>query len=442
MDSGAAVETDRRRLAASNIKAIVAATIGNLLEIYDFIAYGIFAVPISKAFFPVDNEFVSLLLTFVTFGMGFLARPIGALVIGAFADRSGRKAALSLTILMMAGGTAVIAFCPTYAQIGLAAPLLVVAGRLLQGFSAGGEVGGAVATLLENAPAGQRGFYGALQQMSQGCGVLVAGVVGVILTTLFTQAEIIGGAWRLAFVVGLLIGPVGFYIRLKIDETPEFRAIEKTARDHAILPQILSHWLPILLGVGIMVLWTVATYVSNYFTTYAVREVHLSLQQSYVGQISYGITMLIGCPLAGRLSDALGRSACLLIGGVGIACVAYPTFWFLVNHPSVYALCAAQVIIAIFLAIYASTASVVLGELFPTAVRATGVSLSYSFGVTIFGGFTPVIVTALLGYTGDKLSIAYYLIGAAVISILPAVLGCRRLVIGVPVLESAGVGRP
>lgn len=442
MDLVAEVDTHRRSLTASSIKAIVAATIGNLLEIYDFIAYGIFAVPISKAFFPADNDFVALLLTFVTFGMGFLARPIGAFVIGAFADRRGRKAALSLTILMMAAGTAVIAFCPTFARIGLAAPVLVVVGRLLQGFSAGGEVGGAVATLLENAPPGQRGFYGALQQMSQGCGVLLAGIVGVVLTGAFTQAEIIASAWRLAFVVGLLIAPVGFYIRLKIDETPEFRAIETAVRNRAVAPAILSHWLPILLGVGIMVLWTVATYVSNYFTTYAVREVHLSLQQSYVGQISYGIAMLVGCPLAGRLSDALGRAACLVIGGVGIACVAYPTFWFLVNHPTVHALCVAQVIIAIFLALYASTASVVLGELFPTDIRATGVSLSYSFGVTIFGGFTPAVVTALLGYTGNKLSIAYYLMAAAVISVLPALMGCRRLVAGFAVPEKAEVGRP
>ncbi|PKU23401.1 MFS transporter [Telmatospirillum siberiense] len=407
-------------------KAIAAATVGNLLEIYDFIAYAMFAVPISKAFFPPGNDYVALILTFVTFGMGFLARPLGALVIGAYADRHGRKGALSVTILMMAAGTAVIAFCPTYHSIGLAAPILVTLGRILQGFSAGGEVGGAVATLLENAPLKRRGFYSALQQTSQGCAVLVTGLVGVVMTQLFSQDEIMNGFWRIAFMIGLLIAPVGFYIRSRVEETPAFLSVRKEARESRILTLVVRHIRSVLLGILVMVLWTVATYVSNYFTTYAVREIHLSLQQSYIGQISYGITMLIVCPLAGRLSDAVGRLRCLITGAIGIGLVAYPAFWFLINHPGLGSLCLAQISIALFLALYASTASTVLGELFPTTVRATGVSLSYSFGVTIFGGFTPVIVTALLGYTGDKLAIAYYLIGAALFSILPLLLMRRR----------------
>lgn len=411
-------------------RAIAAATVGNLLEIYDFIAYGMFAVPISKAFFPPESDDVALILTFVTFGMGFLARPLGAFVIGAYADRHGRKGALSVTILMMAAGTAVIAFCPTYRSIGLAAPLLVALGRILQGFSAGGEVGGAVATLIENAPLKRRGFYAALQQMSQGCAVLATGVVGVGMTQVFSQDEIMGGSWRIAFMIGLLIAPVGFYIRSRVVETPEFLSIKQQARESHILRLVVRHIRSILLGILIMVLWTVATYVSNYFTTYAVREIHLSLQQSYIGQISYGITMLVVCPLAGRLSDAIGRLRCLMFGAIGIGLVAYPAFWFLIAHPGLGSLCLAQVSIALFLALYASTASTVLGELFPTTVRATGVSLAYAFGVTIFGGFTPAIVTALLGYTGDKLAIAYYLIGAALFSILPLLLMLRRR--GVP----------
>jgi MHS family proline/betaine transporter-like MFS transporter len=385
-----------------------------------------FAVPISKAFFPAGNEYVSLILTFVTFGMGFLARPLGAIVIGAYADRHGRKGALSVTILMMAAGTAGIAFCPTYQSIGLAAPILVTLGRILQGFSAGGEVGGAVATLIENAPLKRRGFYSALQQMSQGCAVMATGIVGVGITQLFSQEDIMNGSWRIAFMIGLLIAPVGFYIRSRVDETPEFLSIKTKAHDAHILKLIVENIWPVILGIFIMVLWTIATYVSNYFTTYAVREIHLSLQQSYIGQISYGITMLIVCPLSGRLSDAIGRLRCLLFGAIGIGVVAYPTFWYLIHTPTLASLCIAQVVIAIFLALYASTASTVLGELFPTEIRATGVSLAYSFGVTIFGGFTPVFVTALLGYTGDKLSIAYYLIGAALFSALPIVLMQRR----------------
>ena len=427
MESAAMIEDISSRPTPMSAKAIGAATVGNLLEIYDFIAYGMFAVPISKAFFPAENEYVALILTFVTFGMGFLARPLGAFVIGAWADRHGRKGALSVTILMMAGGTAVIAICPTYRSIGLAAPILVTLGRILQGFSAGGEVGGALATLIENAPPRRRGFYAALQQMSQGCAVMATGIVGVVMTQLFSQDEIMNGAWRIAFLIGLLIAPVGFYIRTRVAETPEFLLIEKKAHESRIWRIVIDNLWPIILGILIMVLWTIATYVSNYFTTYAVREIHLSLQQSYIGQISYGITMLIVCPLSGRLSDSIGRLRCLLFGAIGIGVVAYPTFWYLIHTSTLASLCIAQIVIAIFLALYASTASTVLGELFPTAVRATGVSLSYSFGVTIFGGFTPVLVTALLGYTGDKLSIAYYLIGAALFSAIPIILMQRRI---------------
>jgi MHS family proline/betaine transporter-like MFS transporter len=407
-------------------KAIAAATVGNLLEIYDFISYGMFAVPISTAFFPAGNDTVALLLTFVTFGMGFLARPLGALVIGSYADRHGRKGAFSVTILMMAVGTAVIAFCPTYARIGLAAPVLVTLGRILQGFSAGAEVGGAVAILIENAPPQRRGFFAALQQLSQGSAVLATGIVGVALTTLFTQAEIMAGAWRIVFMVGLLIAPLGVYIRLRLDETPAFLEERRHGPARPTVRILAGHLYPVFIGILVMILWTVATYISNYFTTYSVREIHLSLSQSYLGQISYGIVMLVVCPLAGRLTDAIGRSRCLLLGAVGIGVVAYPAFRFLIDHPGLGSLCLAQSAIAVFLALYASTASTVLGELFPTAVRATGVSLSYSAGVTIFGGFTPAVITALLAYSGNKMAIAYYLIGAAVVSAIPIVLAGRQ----------------
>jgi MHS family proline/betaine transporter-like MFS transporter len=280
-------------------------------------------------------------------------------------------------------------------------------------------VGGAVATLIEYAPAERRGFYSALQQLSQGSAVLATGLVGVAMTNLFSQEQILAGAWRIAFVVGLLIAPVGFYIRSRVDETPAFRAVEAVAARSRIFRLALQHFPSIFLGILVMVLWTVATYVSNYFTTYAVREIHLTLQQSYIGQICYGLTMLAVCPLAGRMSDRVGRLRCLASGALGIGVVAVPSFWLLIHYPSLTSLCIAQVAIAVFLALYASTASTVLGELFPTTVRVTGVSLSYSCGVTLFGGFTPAIVTALLEFSGDKMVIAYYLVGAALFSGIP-----------------------
>ncbi|MGG1947447.1 MFS transporter [Trinickia sp. NRRL B-1857] len=416
--------TPPRDLAASDIKTFAAASIGNLLEIYDFIAYGIFAVPISRTFFATHSEFVSLLLTFITFAVGFVARPLGALVLGRYADRAGRRRALSLTLILMAAGTLVPAVCPSYAAIGMAAPVIVACGRLLQGFSAGGEIGGAVALLVENAGESHKGFASSFQQMSQGGGAMLAGLVGLMLTHLFTDAQITGGAWRLAFVFGLLIGPVGWYVRRSIPETAAFERAS-LQRKADLWPQLMLYRWRLLGGVGILVFWTIATYVSNYFTTYAVRELHLSLFDSYLGQLGYGITMVIACPLIGALSDRIGVRKPMLVGALVTAVAAYPLFWFLAQHPGRFTLIAVQMIISILLACYAACASNVLASFFPVQFRATGVGFSYATGVTIFGGLTPLLVTSLIGMTGDKLVIGYYLAAAALVSCIPVALSPR-----------------
>jgi MFS transporter, MHS family, proline/betaine transporter len=406
------------RVAVPSRRAVAAASVGNVLEIYDFIAYGIFAVPISRTFFPASSDFAALILTFITFAVGFLVRPVGALVLGRYADRAGRKKALSLTLLLMAAGTVVPAVCPSFASIGIAAPLVIVLGRLIQGFSAGGEIGGTVAMLVENAPPSRKGLFGSFQQMSQGGGTLIAGFVGLALTSLFTQEQIFGGAWRLAFAFGLLIGPVGWYIRRSVDETPVFEQSQRLPR-RALWTQLVEYRSQVATGVAIMVFWTIATYVSNYFTTYAVREVHLSLFDSYVGQVSYGMAMMTMCPIIGHLSDRIGTRIPMLIGAALTAIAAYPLFVLLSHYPGLATLVAVQVTIAILLACYAACASSVLGEVFPTEFRATGVGFAYAIGVTVFGGFTPVAVTTLIGFTGDRLVIGYYLAAAALISCVP-----------------------
>jgi len=412
----------RSRLSAMNLRTVFAASIGNVLEIYDFIAFGIFAVPISKSFFPAGSEFASLMLTFVTFAMGFLVRPVGAIVLGRYADRAGRKKALSFTLLMMAAGTLVPAFCPTYAMIGLAAPVIVLLGRLLQGFSAGGEIGGVVAMLVESAPATRKGFFASFQQASQGGGVLIAGLIGLLLTHLFSEAQINGGAWRIAFLLGLLIAPVGWYVRRRVDETPLFNAATPTpsgaaaAQSASWSAMFIVHARPLLAGVGIMVFWTIATYVSNYFTTYSVRELHLSLFDSYLGQISYGVTMIIASPAVGLISDRIGARKPMLFGAAVTALIAYPLFYLLAHHANAGSLIFVQVTIAFLLACYASCASRVMSDLFPIDFRASGVGFSYAVGVTVFGGFTPLLVTSLIGFTGDKLTVGLYLSAAAVVS--------------------------
>jgi MHS family proline/betaine transporter-like MFS transporter len=396
-------------------RAVVAATVGNMLEWYDFTIYAAFAVPISKSFFPADSEVVSLLLGLVTFGLGFVARPFGAAFLGGYADRRGRRDALSLTIFLMALGTGIIALCPTYDRIGLAAPIIILLARLIQGFSAGGEIGGAVSTLVEHAPPARRGLYASFQQMSQGGSTMLSGLVAVTIALSLPADAIADWGWRLAFLVGLLIAPVGLYIRRELEDAPLFKASDQ-AKEMPIRVVLRDHWRAVLTGMLIVMLWTVSQYIANYFPTFAVRELKLSLSQSYLGPLVVG-SVLLFCPLVGILADRYRRKRVMTVGALGLAVVAYPAFSFLIAAPSTEHLVATQITVAIFMLIYTAPASAVLAELFPTPVRATGISLTYSLGVTVFGGFTPAIITALISWTGQPVSVAFYLIGAALISL-------------------------
>ena len=400
----------------SPLRVIVAATIGNMLEWYDFVIYAAFAIPISKCFFPAGDDNVSLLLSFLTFGLGFVARPFGAIVLGGYADRRGRSKALGLTILLMALGTSIIALCPSYQRIGLVAPIVVLVARLIQGFSAGGAIGGTISMLVESAPPGRRGLYASFQQLSQGAQIMLAGMVPLTLSLVLPAEAITAWGWRLAFAVGLLIVPVGLYIRRAIDEAPIFNA---TVLDRPAAPSIgivlRHHWQAVLTGIFIVMLWTISQYVIYSFPVFAQNQLHVPLSQSYVGSVVVGAVWLL-CPLVGILADRFQRKRVMMVGGLGMLCVAYPAYAFLIEAPGVDRLMTTQIALMVFFLIYSTPASAVLAELFPTSMRATGISLTYSLGVTIFGGFTPAIVTALVGWTGRPISVAYYLMGAACVS--------------------------
>jgi len=407
---------------ATRRRAIIAATIGNGLEWFDFTVYSFFAVIIAKLFFPTGNDLTSFLLTVATFGVGFFMRPVGAIVLGVYADRVGRKAALTLTILLMALGTAIIGLAPTYESIGLWAPALIVLARLIQGFSAGGEVGGATAFLIEHAPDEERGAYASWQQASQGISFMLGAAMGALVTNGLDQAQIDAWGWRIPFLFGLLIGPVGMYIRSHLEEPPEFEARQAERRASHVkfspLSQVLrDHPREVLAGLGVTILWTVCTYVLVfYMPSYAKQQLGLPLGATFQSTAICGAIILVLCPLMGMLSDRVGRKRMLGVVALAIGVLAYPLFHWLNVAPTTATLLQVQIVLGILLAAFTGPAPAVLAEQFPTEVRSTGLSLAYNFAVTIFGGFAPLIVTWLIESTHNKLAPAYYVIAAAAIS--------------------------
>lgn len=396
-------------------RIIVSSSIGNALEWYDFLVYGFFAPVIGKLFFPADDEWVSLLFAVGSFGVSFITRPVGAIVLGIYADRKGRKAALTLSILLMIVGTLAIAVMPSYQQIGIVAPVAILLARLVQGFAVGGEFGSATAFMVEHSARG-RGYYASWQFASQGLAAILASGFGALLTASLSTAELEGWGWRLPFVFGLLVGPVGFYIRRHLDETPEFVAEQKKTTAH---PEATfkSQWVNLLLAVGVVAQSTVSVYVLQlYMPTYAVKQLHLPAAQSFSVVVLNGGLQFLLSPVMGALSDRVGRIRIMLTTSVLMMLLIYPMFALLRAHPTIGALLLLQAVSGLFKAAYSGPMPALMSEIFPTRVRSTGLSLGYSLGVTLFGGFAPFIVTWLIHTTGDTLAPSYYVLTAAVVS--------------------------
>ena len=401
--------------AAHARRIVISSSIGNALEWYDFLVYGFFASVIGKLFFPADDEWVSLLFAVGSFGVSFITRPVGAIVLGMYADRKGRKAALTLSILLMIIGTLVIAVMPSYQQIGIVAPITILLARLVQGFAVGGEFGSATAFMVEHSPRG-RGYYASWQFASQGIATILAAGLGALLTASLTQADLEGWGWRLPFIFGLLVGPVGFYIRRHLDETPEFVAEQKKA---TVDPQasFKAQWTNLLLAVGVVAQSTVSVYVLQlYMPTYAVKQLHLPAAQSFAVVVLNGGLQFLLSPVMGALSDRIGRIRIMLTTSALMILLIYPMFALLRAYPTIGALLALQAVSGIFKAAYSGPMPALMSEIFPTRVRSTGLSLGYSLGVTLFGGFAPFIVTWLIHTTGDTLAPSYYVLTAAAVS--------------------------
>jgi MHS family proline/betaine transporter-like MFS transporter len=408
---------------SQRLRAVIAASIGNALEWFDFVVYGFLAVTMAKLFFPTENQTISLLLALGTFGVTFLMRPLGAIVIGSYADRCGRKAALTLTIAMMMAGTAVIAIAPTYSSVGLLAPILVVAARMVQGFSAGGEFGSATAFLAEQNPK-RRGFFASWQFASQGLTTILATGFGAVMASALSADQIVTWGWRMPFIFGLLIGPVAYYIRRHIDETMEFQS---TPPSDAPLREVLSDSKTrLLVAFGTNILGTVAMYTILFMPTYATRQLGLPASGSFLAGLLTGAIQVVLVPVVGMLSDRLGRLPIAFAAAAALLLAVYPLFVWLAAAPTVQTLLMVQAIIGVFMAGYMGGLPALMSELFPTRLRTTGLSISYSFGVAIFGGFAPFISAWMIEATGSKLAPSFYLMLAAVISLV-ALTAARRL---------------
>ena len=395
-------------------RRVVAATVaGNALEFYDFVTYAFFAVYIGKTFFPAATPIGSLLLSVAVFGVGFVSRPLGGILIGTYADRAGRKPAMLLTIALITVGTLGLALTPSYASIGMAAPVIVVLCRLVQGLALGGEVGPSSAFLIESAPSSRRGYYAAWQLASQGLATLVAGAFGIVMITLLTPAQLQAWGWRVPFAAGLLLLPVAAYLRRSMPETLHAAPV---GAHNVGLPGLLRQRRVIGLSVLLVLGGTVANYVANYMTTYAIATLKFPPLIAMGATVMVGLATLGFALLGGWLSDRYGRKPVMLWPRIATAVTTVPAFGLLVAHPTPGMLLAVTTFLAALTAVSASASLVAIPELLPRGIRATGLSIAYAIGVALFGGTTQFIVTWLLDVTGNPAAPAWYVAGTSVVT--------------------------
>jgi MHS family proline/betaine transporter-like MFS transporter len=394
---------------------VTAAVIGNVLEWYDFAVYGFVAAIIGKNFFPGSDETTELLKAFLTFGLGFVARPIGGIVIGRMGDTHGRKAALLLTIFLMAAGTVLIGILPTYASIGFWAPLLLLVARLMQGFSTGGEWGGSTSFIVEWAPKGRRGLFGSFQQMSVVAGLLLGSGFAALLNTLLTPADMEAWGWRVPFLVGGLLGPIGIYMRRTMDETPAYTRVTAISTAPATGPSGLAL---AARAFGFTIVWTVCfyillTYMPSWTKDYMKLTPAAALWSNTIGLVA----LIVGIPIMGHLSDRYGRKPLLLACCIAFIIVPWPLFTYLAsgNVPFVV-LVLIQIGVAILISMFSGAGPAAIAEIFPTRSRSTWMTTGYALAVAVFGGSAPFLSVWMIKTFGSPTAPLWYLIAAAIVS--------------------------
>lgn len=407
-------------------KALMAVVIGNWLEFYDFIVYSFFAVQIGKAFFPGDDVWLSLLFASLVFWAGFLTRPLGAAVLGAYADRVGRKASMTLTILLMAFGTGMLALTPGYDTIGIAAPILLVLARLIQGFSCGGEVGPATTYLLEAASPKERAAYTAWQGITQQFAGIMGSGLGLLLAANLSTEDLESWGWRVPFLIGILIGPVGMYIRRALPETIEKHEVHESGV--AVVQNLFRHnATAVFLGILCILGPTVSTYVSAYMTSYSITTLGLSNADGQFTTLCGYIAALAGFPIGAWFSDRFGAKISIIVPRVIFLSIVYQAYLMMTAEgATLHSIVLINVVLNFILAVSYGGLYALLTQAFPKAVRSTGVSIAYALSVTIFGGSTQTVLTWLIATLKDPLVPAWYQIGANVLALIGVLLITSR----------------
>jgi len=413
--------------AHSKLGTVLRVTSGNFLEMFDFFLFGFYATYISKAFFPASSEFASLMLTFGTFGAGFLMRPLGAILLGAYIDRVGRRKGLIVTLGLMALGTVLIAFVPGYGTIGLLAPLIVLVGRLFQGFSAGVELGGVSVYLSEMATPGHKGFYVSWQSASQQLAIVVAAALGYELHVWMEPATIAAWGWRIPFFIGCMIVPVIFFIRRSLQETGEFLARKHRPDAREIFRSLIENWGVIIAGMMLVIMTTTSFYLITVYTpTFGKSVLKLTSTDSLIVTFCVGISNFFWLPVMGALSDRIGRRPILTVITILTLLTAYPALSWLVSSPTFPKMLMVELWLSFIFGSYNGAMTVALTEVMPVKVRTAGFSLAYSLATALFGGFTPAVSTWLIKVTGDKGAPGFWMMFAAACGLIGTMVLYRR----------------
>ena len=402
-------------------RAILSCLVGNFMELYDFTLYGFFAIFIGQAFFPSSNPVVSLLSSLATFGVGFLMRPIGGLVMGAYADRFGRKGALIVTMAMMAVATGITGVLPPYAAIGIWAPIMLVLCRLVQGFSTGGEWGGAVIFMAEYAPPGRRGFYTSWMQVGVALGSLCGAASAWVLTASLDAQSLHSWGWRIPFVIGFLLLPIGYYLRSRVNETPAFERIvaARTIARAPVRAAFSSQKKAMLAVCGTSMIWNAGGYVLLvYLPSFASQVLKVDLTLALAATTIGTVVRACLTPAVGQMSDIIGRKPIIQAANLSFLLLVYPLFLWLKNAPGFESLLVTSIVAGVLMAMVAGAGPVMLTELFPTRLRSTPIGIGYNVSAAIFGGFAPFICTWLVRQSGQAIAPTYFLLFCATVSLL------------------------